>query len=175
MRRILAGLFLVASSFHALGAEADGLVLVGRQALEQRDLVKAMAAFTQALDADPGHTEAAYQRGRLLMVIGEPQKAIADFTTAAIASPQFGKAFAGRAEAKLVLKDIAGAETDFDLAVAASPEDFEVYVSRATHRLTHGRLDAAITDLELARQHADPANAARLAAMIVRLRQAAAP
>ena len=84
-------------------ASPDDDVARGQQALVSRNLVAAMEAFTAALEADPGHGVAAYERGRLLLLIGEPENAIADFTTAIVADPANGRALARRAEAKLVV------------------------------------------------------------------------
>jgi len=76
-----------------------------------------MTAFTDALEVEPAHVEAAYDRGRLLLRIGEPLNAIADLTTAVLGNPAHCRAYARRGEAKLVLKDLEGARADFDRAV----------------------------------------------------------
>ncbi len=104
----------------AAAAPADDFLAKGLEALAGRDVVKAMESFTRALEADPAHAMAAYERGRLLALIGEPENAIADFTTAILADPAFGRAYVARAQAKLVLKDGKAAIADFDQAVVVS-------------------------------------------------------
>jgi tetratricopeptide (TPR) repeat protein len=151
-------------------ASPDDDLARGREALQKRDIVEAMAAFTAVLEADPGHGAAAYERGVLLLLIGEPDNAIADFTVAIIADPQNGRALARRGEAKLVLGDATSAAADFDQAVATSPKDSEVYVLRATFRLKAGDIGGALSDLELAVPFADPETATRIRSMLDRLR-----
>lgn len=150
----------------ALADPADDKVAEGLVALADRDVVKAMAAFTAALEADPGHVAAAYERGRLLALIGEPANAIADFTTAILGKPEFGRAYVERAQAKLTLKDVAGAMADFDAAVTMAPEDHEVHVARAAFRLRIGNIKGAKADLENARAVADAATALKIEAML---------
>jgi tetratricopeptide (TPR) repeat protein len=168
-------LFLCLAASAARAEDADDLVAKGLEAMSGRDAVAAMSAFSEALERDPSHAQAAYQRGLLLLMIGEPRQAIADFTTAALSDPTLGKAIARRGEAKATLKNDTGAEEDFALAIRTSPEDFEVYVVRATYRLKQGALTDAIADLELAKLRADEQNAARIDVMIGKLRSTAQP
>ncbi len=149
---------------------ADDYVILGNSALQRMDVVAAMVAFTQALDENPKHAEAAYQRGRILLKINEPQKAIIDFTTAVLNNPSHGRALARRGEAKIVLKDWVAAFADFDAAVRMSPQDYEVFVVRATYRFKRGELGFAISDMESAIAVADPATAATLQAMLQRMK-----
>ena len=169
MRTLAVLVFLCLSFPAAFAATLDDSLRQGEEALARRDVVAAMTAFTAALEADPRTVKAAYERGRLLLLIGEPGKAVADFTTAILGDPAFGRAYVGRAEAKLALKDGKSAIADFDKAIAVAPGDFEVHVSRAAFRLKIGNLGGARADLEAARAVADPATAARLGEMLARL------
>jgi tetratricopeptide (TPR) repeat protein len=154
----------------AIAAQADDLLAEARTALDEKNVVKAMDLLSQALEADPAHARSAYERGHLLLMIGEPENAIADFTTAILGDPSFGRAYAARAEAKLVLKEGESAIADFDRAIAVSPGDFEVHVSRATFRLKIGNISGAKSDLENAKALANAATAARIGAILERLR-----
>lgn len=169
MNRFAALLLLSLLPTAALASPADELVSDGQKSLAARDIVAAMAAFTKALEAEPAHAQAAYERGRLLLVIGEPENAIADFTTAVITDPAFGRAYVGRAQAKLALKDAKGAVEDFNQAIAAAPKDFEVHVSRAAFRLKIGNIPGARADLETAKAVADEATAKKIGEMLERL------
>jgi tetratricopeptide (TPR) repeat protein len=169
MRRIFAFFCLMLWLPAAYAATLEENLRQGDEALARRDVVAAMTAFTAALEADPRHVKAAYERGRLLLLIGEPSKAVADFTTAILGDPAFGRAYVGRAEAKLALKDGKSAIADFDKAIAVAPGDYEVHVARAAFRLKIGNLGGARADLEAARAVADPATAARLSEILAKL------
>jgi tetratricopeptide (TPR) repeat protein len=154
----------------AEAAPADDLVVQGNEALNKMDVAAAMAAYSTALDADPKHAQAAYQRGRIFLKIGEPQKAIADFTTTILAMPTDGRAYARRGEAKVVLKALEQAFADFDKAVEVSPRDYEVFVVRATYKWKRGDLRGAVADMQSAMAVADPATAAQLLQMMDRMK-----
>lgn len=166
MRILLTALFAAAAALAAWAGPAEDGVARGMKALEARDVVSAMAAFTEVLEADPRNVTAAYERGRLLLVIGEPGNAVADFTTAILGDPAFGRAYVGRAQAKLVLKDAESAIADFDQAIMVAPGDFEVHVARAAFRLRIGNIPGARTDLANAKAVADEATAARIGQML---------
>jgi tetratricopeptide (TPR) repeat protein len=155
----------------AFAAPADDLVAAGELALGRMDVVVAMDAFSRALEADPKHVQAAYQRGRMLLKIGEPENAIADFTTAILGNPSFGRAFAKRGEAKLVLKSPTDAFADFDRAVAVSPGDHEVFVIRATYKWKAGDAAGAVSDMQNAIAVADQTTADKIRALLARMTQ----
>ena len=142
----------------------------GLDARASNDVVGAMTSFTAVLEADPAHAEAAFERGRLLLMMGEPLNAIADFTTAVIGNPGNGEAYALRGQAKATLGDGKGASADFDKAIEVSPADFDVYVRRATYRLKAGEIPGAIADLEEAQKLANPADAAEIGRTLDKLR-----
>ena len=162
MRTLATILFAAAAIPAALAGPAEDSLAQGMAALAARDAVKAMEAFTAALEADPRNVQASYERGRLLLVIGEPQNAVADFTTAILGDPAFGRAYVGRAQAKLVLKDAKSAIADFDQAIVVAPKDYEVHVARAAFRIRIGNLPGARGDLENAKAVADAATAAKI-------------
>ncbi len=169
MRSVLAVVALLLWLPSAFAASLEESLRQGDEALARRDLVAAMTAFTAALETDPRNVKAAYERGRLLTMIGEPGKAVADFTTAIIEDPGFGRAYVGRAQAKLALKDGKSAIDDFDQAIAVAPEDADVHMARAAFRLKIGNLAGARADLEAAKAVADPATAARIGEMLNKL------
>ena len=113
LRYWIALLFAPVLLASTVAAAPDDDVARGLKALSERDLVEAMDAFTAALEADPSHAVAAFERGVLLLQIGEAENAIADLTTAILTNPANGRAYAYRAEAKLLLKDGKSAIEDF--------------------------------------------------------------
>ncbi len=154
----------------ACAAPADDLVAQGNEALRKMDVVAAMAAYTHALDTDPKHPEAAYQRGRIFLKIGEPQKAISDFTTTIVVLPDYGRAYARRGEAKVILNSWEQAFADFDKAVEVTPGDYEVFVVRATYKWKRGELPGAVADMQAAIAVADPATATQLRNLMDRMK-----
>ena len=73
MRYISAFLLILALVPAAWAGPVEDNMAQGRAALAARDVVKAMEAFTAVLEADPRNVEAAYARGRLRMLIGQPK------------------------------------------------------------------------------------------------------
>jgi tetratricopeptide (TPR) repeat protein len=162
-------IFVLAGWAGAVASDAEDLVAEGQKAVAAGDLVAAMTAFSQVLDADPYHAAAAFERGKLLVQIYEPRKAIADLTVAVIGEPQNGLAFAWRAEAKMMLNNARGAVEDYDFAVVAAPMEMDVWIMRATFRLKIMDVAGARNDLEAARKLASGETAAKIQTMLDRL------
>ena len=153
----------------ALGAPADDLVMQGETALSAKDVESAMKAFDAALEADPKNAKAAYDRGRINLVLHKNSNAVADFTSAILADPTMGVAYSARAEAKFILKDDKGGFEDLDAGVAASPKVPEVYILRATYRMRKGDASGAKTDVQSARTFADGEMAKMLDVMLSKM------
>ncbi len=83
----------------------------GQIYLENGEARKAVAEFTQSLQATPS-VEGHYQRGEAYEKLGDHQKAIADFDAAIVESSDAPYAFRARAAAKLASGDRAGAAAD---------------------------------------------------------------
>jgi tetratricopeptide (TPR) repeat protein len=148
---------------------SDELVKQGEAALAAKDIAGAMKAFDAALEADPYNAKAAYDRGRINLVLHKNAQAVADFTSAVLSDPKLGVAYSARAEAKIILKDLKGAFADFDAGIAASPKEPEVYILRATYLMRMGKASAAKADLVSAKSFATGDMAKMLDAMIARI------
>ncbi|MEO6610071.1 MAG: tetratricopeptide repeat protein [Aestuariivirga sp.] len=168
MKKALFAIFLGLTS-PAWAAPADHFVKQGEEALAARDVAGALKAFDAALDADPKNAKAAYDRGRINLVLHKNVNAIADFTSAILADPTMGVAYSARAEAKIVMKDENGGFEDLDAGVKASPNNAEVYILRATYRMRRGDASGAKADLQSARNVADEKMAILLDAMIAKI------
>ena len=153
----------------ALATPAGDLVKQGEAALAAKDVEGAMKAFDSALEVDPKNAKAAYDRGRINLVLHKNTNAVADFTNAILADPTMGVAFSARAEAKIILQVEKSGFDDLDAGVAASPKVPEVFILRATYRMRKGNLSGAKADLESARSVADGDTAKMLDAMITKL------
>ncbi len=153
----------------ALASPSDVLVKQGEAALAAKDVAGALKAFDAALEADPTNAKAAYNRGRMNLVLHKNAQAVADFTSAVLSDPKLGVAFSARGEAKIILKDEKGAFADFDAGVVASPKEPEVYILRATYLMRMGKASAAKADLVSAKSFATGNMAKMLDAMIARI------
>lgn len=129
-----------------------------------------MASFNEAVELDPTNADAAFERGRVLALIGEPKAAIIDFTAAIVARPGFGRAYAERGAAKFMIDAKEEAFADFGNAILQTPKDHVVYVMRATHWLKMRRPDYARLDLETAAGLADEKTAANLRRFVEKLK-----
>ena len=153
----------------ALAAPADDLVTQGEAALAAKDVEGAMKAFDAALEVDPKNAKAAYDRGRINLVLHKNTNAVADFTSAILADPTMGVAYSGRAEAKFILKDEKSGFEDLDAGVSASPEVPEVYILRATYRMKKGDVSGARADIQSARNFAEGDMAKMLDVMLSKM------
>jgi tetratricopeptide (TPR) repeat protein len=169
MRYILVFAFWILS-LPALAAEADDLVVAGQAALLKMDVPLAMTHFDNALKLAPDHPLAAYERGRILLKMGDAKNAVADFTTAALADQTYGLALARRGEAYMILKTPEAAFKDFDAAIMVSPQLAEVYMVRATYRFQIGNLAGAKADIEAAVKVADAQQRPLLEKMLERMK-----
>ena len=168
MKKIIIALFLCFTS-SAWATPADDLVRQGESALAAKDIAGALKAFDAALDADPKNAKAAYDRGRINLVLHKNNNAVADFTTAVLSDPTLGVAYSARGEAKFILKDEKGGFADLDAAIAASPKEPEVYILRATYLMRKGNASGAKADLIAAKSFAMGDMAKMLEAMIARI------
>jgi tetratricopeptide (TPR) repeat protein len=153
----------------ALAADVDDMVQAGQQAMARMDVPLAMTHFDNALKAVPTHRQAAYERGRIFLKMGDAKNAVADFTTAVLSDRKFGLALVRRGEAQMLLKNPQAAFKDFDAAIAASPELAEVFIVRATYRFQIGNLLGAKEDITAALIVADDAQKPVLQKMLSRM------
>jgi tetratricopeptide (TPR) repeat protein len=166
---ICAVLLFSLSFVPALAITSEEFVKQGEAALVAKDIAGAMKAFDAALDADPRNAKAAYDRGRINLVLHKNAQAVADFTSAVLSDPTLGVAYSARGEAKIILKDEKGGFADLDAAIAASPKEPEVYILRATYLMRKGNASGAKADLIAAKSFANGDMAKMLDAMIARI------
>lgn len=164
-----AALLFALSLAPAFATPSDDFVKQGEAALAAKDIAGATKAFDAALDADPHNAKAAYDRGRINLVLHKNAQAVADFTSAVLSDPTLGVAYSARGEAKMILKDEKGGFADFDAAIAASPKEPEVYILRATYLMRKGNAAGAKADLVSAKSYAAGDMAKMLDAMIARI------
>jgi tetratricopeptide (TPR) repeat protein len=113
---------------------------------------KAVAEYTKALQLDPDHVAARYNRGLALAQLGEPARAIAEFTEVIERRPSYAEAYYRRGLAHATLGDLDAAIADYDRAIELAPENAAMYNSRGNAHFKQGEQAAAIADYDRAIQ-----------------------
>lgn len=159
----------------AAGWRARGLELVRAE-----DRVRAVEAFSRALELDPADFEARRARAEALLNLKEPQRALDDLDAClalratdaevyyqrALVVRQLGRGWPEELDLDRVVKTPLGsyfrarvrcekgrvdeALADFEVALAQLPEDWRVHFGRGLARKACGDVEGAISDLEAA-------------------------
>jgi tetratricopeptide (TPR) repeat protein len=105
------------------GGVPDADILAARASahLAQGDGEAALGPSRAALRLDPGHPAAAFNEGRALVLLGEPEAAATAFEIAARAFPQVAEIAARQGEAAYLAGDDRRAEAAFRRALALAP------------------------------------------------------
>ncbi|MGE0433426.1 MAG: protein kinase, partial [Planctomycetota bacterium] len=99
------------------------------------DSIRAIPAYTHALELDPGLVSALSNRGSCWLAQGENQAALDDYNAAALIAPDDARVLTNRALARARLGDLRGALRDADRAVLIAPSTALCYLNRgAVHR-----------------------------------------
>lgn len=103
-------------------APGDTAYLSGNRAFADGRYERALAAYREALDANPEHLHALRGEARALMQLGRDEAALAAYDRAIRRAPDFGPAYANRG----ILHDRMGhhrrALADYERALALNPE-----------------------------------------------------
>ncbi|WP_374943534.1 tetratricopeptide repeat protein [Sphingomonas sp.] len=135
-------------------------VFIGRGMLadlEQRP-GEAIAAYTKALQSEPGNGYALQQRAAAYVARGDREHAEADLTAAIAASPDDAAGYVGRGNLMLEGERYDAALKDFDSAHALDPKNAWALANRGMARAWTGDDAAAAKDLDAAAA-IDPENA----------------
>jgi len=118
----------------------------GRAALEKKDFARAIAAFTEAIRANPKDAKAywAYKQN------DELEKALADLTEALRLDPKDATAYSRRASIYCRRSDFDKAIADCNAALTINSKHAAAYAVRGTAYLHKNDLDRAISDLDAA-------------------------
>jgi tetratricopeptide (TPR) repeat protein len=139
------------------GSAACGLVvawaaLAMAQSVIWRDSI---ALWTRAIDLDPRHQIAYYNRGLAHFEAGRPKLAIADYTKAIELAPYWAWPYGNRGVARMET-DPESALEDFTRVIELEPKAPMTYANRAVARETLGDVEGAIADRERALELAAP-------------------
>lgn len=112
-----------------------------------RRLDEAIAAYSEAIDADPHHSEYYLERAGLYRRAGRIADALADYGSAMWLSPPYPEPYYNRGDLALELGDAELALADFSYVLELDPQFLDAYVNRAGIRFEHGDLAAAAADV----------------------------
>jgi Flp pilus assembly protein TadD len=138
----LACAILLAGIRPALGGpkeDGDAAFMAGNNA-------GAVAAYTQALVANPDDASALIGQGRSLQNLGKRAEAAADFERAVLLAPGNSEAWRGRGLARYFAKDLPGALTDLNRAVELNPKSVMALENRAVVHVALKDYQAGIVD-----------------------------
>lgn len=108
---------------------------------------EAIAEYTQAIQADPHHSEYYLERAGLHRRAGLITEALADYGEAIRLSPPYPEPYYNRGDLALELGDIEQAHADFSYVLELDPDFRDAYVNRAGIRLELGDLAGAADDV----------------------------
>ena len=118
----------------------------------------ALAAYSEAIDADPNQSEYHFERGNLLRRLGRGEEALADYDEAIRTSPPYPEPHLARADLALELGDEDAALAGYSYALELDPGLTDARVGRASLLLADDALVAARIDV-LAGLAVDPESA----------------
>jgi tetratricopeptide (TPR) repeat protein len=126
---------------------AVALATRGEALLAKRDYDKAIAAFTDALKADPDNVRILDGRGIAYGRKGEDDLAMADYNLALQKRPNYASAYNNRGTIQLRKGALQSALDDFNMAVKYAPNMFVARTNRARVLTVNKDFDAALADL----------------------------
>jgi Flp pilus assembly protein TadD len=138
----LACVILLASILPALGGPKED----GDAAFKAGNNAEAVAAYTQALVANPDDASALIGQGRSLQNLGKRAEAAADFERAIQLAPDNSEAWRGRGLSRYFAKDLPGALTDLDKALELNSKSVMALENRAVVHVALKDYQAAIVD-----------------------------
>jgi tetratricopeptide (TPR) repeat protein len=111
---------------------------------------KAIAAFSKAIEAGPGHANAYNKRGAVWYMKGAYDKAIADYTQAILLNPEVPGFYNNRGAAWFRKEKLERAIVEYSRAVALNPLSVNALKNRGIAWFEKGFYDRAISDYNLA-------------------------
>jgi tetratricopeptide (TPR) repeat protein len=110
-------------------------------------LDEALAAYGEAIDADPNQSEYHFERGNLLRRLGRGEEALADYDEAIRTSPPYPEPHLVRADLALELGDEEAALAGYSYALELDPALTDARVGRASLLFAADALEAARADV----------------------------
>ena len=112
--------------------------------------MRAVEAFSGAIDLDPTDADLPFFRGNALAAAGKYAEAVADFTRAIELRPDYAAAYHNRASANVDAGELDAAVPDFTKAIELTPDDPDPLNGRAAVHSRQRNYEAAYADYEAA-------------------------
>jgi len=125
---------------------AQSYIAMGENFATHRDWVRAIGAYTIALQFTPKSAQAFFRRGQAFEGQGDTAKAIADYSTAVVLEPALGRAWYNRGNLRLKSGDYEAALSDLSNAVERDPLYARAYNNRGIARVARGNFDGGMAD-----------------------------
>ena len=132
------------------GADAQAWYDRGIELYDQGAFEEALAAFSQAIELDPGYVYAYNSRALTLVQLGELEDALADLNQALELDSGYAEAYNTRGETYRIQGDLHRAIADFDQGIALDPDYALPYYNRGRAYRALDDLDRALDDLDQA-------------------------
>ncbi|HEV7226368.1 MAG TPA: tetratricopeptide repeat protein [Pirellulales bacterium] len=117
---------------------------------KKTDADAAIKDFDAALEIDPRHVGALFERADVWRKQGQPSKALADLTAAIEVNPKNSRAYRLRAELHSSQREHRLAVDDFTAALRIKPDDASLLLERSTQWSLCGETQKAIEDCQAA-------------------------
>ena len=105
----------------------NNLIEQAKDKVNQNDFDSALTLLNKALDAEPNHVDAIYERGVIYTNKKQLDLALFDFNRLVELVPNYPFYYSCRAFVKSALKDVSGAIADYEMAVKLDPQDAIAY------------------------------------------------
>ena len=104
------------------------------EALNEKDSLKAIDLYNQAIDIKSDFFQAFNNRGILKDKMGDQTGAMSDYNEAISLNPNDANAYINRGLLKYKMNDYTGAMSDYDKAISLNPNDADAYNNRGNLR-----------------------------------------
>ncbi len=122
----------------------------GTKLKDERKYDLAIAEYTKAIELDPNHTSAYFNRGILYLYNAQPDRAIADYSKVIKINPKHALAHHNRGIAHDNKNKVELAIADYSKAIELNPQLTSAYYNRADLFRKMGKYDRAIADYDKA-------------------------
>lgn len=129
---------------------AKAYVERGNNQIEQRDYLKAVESFNQAIKIDSNYADAYLSRGIAYEKLGKSKLAIQDYSQAISININLATAYYKRGYLYIDLGQFKKAITDFDKYIQIKPKNADGYNERGYAKLQLGNNREAIKDFDIA-------------------------
>lgn len=128
---------------------ADTCYRAGEGYYKMEKYDKAIAYYDKAIELNPNHALAYYDRAGAYAEIHQYKKAIADYDRAIELNPNDALAYYNRASAYSEIGENEKAIADYDRAIEIDPDDADAYYFRGLTYQAKGEVAKAVRDLEM--------------------------